>query len=357
MASTLRNVLSQFTEAADSHVITPLGEGNINDTFLAKADSGGIVLQCINPAVFPEPERVVRNFIILSKHLQARRDKNQQWQDVVAIPTISGASFFRDDQRRIWRAQSYLEKTITHTTIVSADLAEQVGWALGYFHSLVSDLPTTTFTEALPGLHDLPRYLHSFSEVLTNHGRPITSSLKICLEGVEKYHEMGNVLGKLREGGKLTTQVIHGDPKADNVLFRRDSGRAISLIDLDTVGVGPLHYDIGDCLRSCCNKGGEASGDAGVIGFDLALARSLLRGYYSSAAKVASAEDRRYIFEAVFTISFELGVRFLTDYLAGNHYFKVKYEEENLQKAFNQFLLVEDICRKEDLIRELGLKP
>jgi Ser/Thr protein kinase RdoA (MazF antagonist) len=350
-------ILSQFVDSAESYEVSPLGDGNINDTFLVKGEGGNIVLQCINPEVFPDPELVVDNFVRLSEHLKRRgREKEEHWQNVRSIPTLNGMSFFRDDKGKVWRAQKYLEKTITHSALVTPRQAWQVGRVLGYFHALVADMTIASFREALPGLHNLPAYLGKFHKIVSSHQRPVSIELSFCLDTVKRFQQRAEKLETLRKEGMLTVQVIHGDPKADNVLFREDTDEAVCLIDLDTVAVGPLHYDLGDCLRSCCNRSGERADEGEIVSFNLEMCENLLQGYFATAQSVITERDRLYIFEAVFTISFELGVRFLTDYLLGNRYFKVQYENENLDKAHRQFQLVEDIYLKEEQIRTIGMK-
>jgi serine/threonine protein kinase len=148
--------------------------------------------------------------------------------------------------------------------------------------------------------------------------------------------------------GRLVPHIIHGDPKADNVLFDRGSGRAVCLIDLDTVRPGLLLYDIGDCLRSCCNPAGE-EGDPDAVRFDVDLAREILTGYYAGAGHLITPSDRASVFDAVCLLSFELGLRFLTDYLEGNRYFRIENDHDNLQRALRQFNLLLALIAKGDI--------
>jgi hypothetical protein len=152
--------------------------------------------------------------------------------------------------------------------------------------------------------------------------------------------------------GELPACPIHGDPKLANILFSRDTGQAISLIDLDTVKPGLLHYDIGDCLRSCCNPAGEDA-DPAKVSFNLACCAAILRGYLPQVAPFFSVADYHYIYDAVRIIAFELGLRFFSDHLAGDVYFRVKRPGHNLHRAMVQFALCRSVEAQEAEIRAI----
>ena len=161
------------------------------------------------------------------------------------------------------------------------------------------------------------------------------------------------VLEDAVDAGVLRPRPIHGDPKVNNVLLDRASGRAIALVDLDTVKPGLVHYDIGDCLRSGCNRLGEETDDLDQVGFDLEFCEAILTGYADAARQVLSDADLDYLYDAIRLISFELGLRFLSDYLAGDVYFRITHPQQNLQRARVQFRLTADIEAKEDAIRAI----
>ena len=180
--------------------------------------------------------------------------------------------------------------------------------------------------------------------------RPDTRGLAEALAFVASRRAGAAVLEAARADGKLQPRIIHGDPKLDNVLFDSRSGQAVSLIDLDTVKPGLLHYDLGDCCRSCCNLAGEGAGEAT---FDLGVFRAVFRGYLLEAAPILTRDDQDYLFEAIRLLPFELGLRFLTDHLAGDVYFKVEAPGQNLAKALCQFRLVRSIEGQEREIRNI----
>ncbi len=357
----MQEIIAQFCNSSAlpvvEAVVTVLGVGNINDTWLVRRGDFSFVLQRLNRQVFPLPHLVMANLATLSRHLAGKVNAScQRWENSILLPTNDGAPFYTDHQGGCWRAVSYIDKTTTHQSIATPARAKQVGWALGHFHFLLADLPAEELHETLPGFHVLPCYLDHFDRVISGATMKSGSGLRFCLDFVAARRKGADQLEQARQQGKVRVQTIHGDPKAGNVLFDVASDCAVSLIDLDTVGPGLIHYDIGDCLRSCCNVAGEAAADLSQVVFDVDLCREVLVGYFSGAGNFLSGHDRELIFPAVRLIAFELGLRFLTDYLAGNCYFKVLHEEENLHRALVQFHLVRSIESRQGEIEKIALK-
>lgn len=359
----LDEALRQFTTVESGEVACGvLGRGNINDTWLVRAPDRAFVLQRLNRLVFPHPHLIMANLAVFSRHLQGT-DKpcGQRWENSTLVPTSAGAPFYVDSRGDTWRATSYVEHTVTHPAITTSERARQVGWALGRFHGLLADLPAAALHDTLPGFHVLPRYLEQFDRVVDRVALKGSPDLRFCLAFVARRRAGADLLERARRQATVTTRVVHGDPKAANVLFDTKTDLAVSLIDLDTVGPGLLLADIGDCLRSCCNTGGEESGDLSAVDFDTQMGREILVGYGSQAGALFSEGDRRLLFAAVRLIAFELGLRFLTDHLAGNRYFRVSHPEENLHRALVQFHLVARIERQrkeiEGIIEELARCP
>ncbi len=327
-----------------------LGEGNINDTYLVRSTARAFVLQRINSQVFPRPELVVANFQTVTAHLAARAPEDCfQWRDIHLIPTEAGEPFYKDEAGDVWRSQTYLDKTATFSTIDSPERARQVGLALGHFHRFLNGLASSSLYDTLPGFHVLASYLAHFDRIKDLCTSRKSSELTYCLEMVAKYRGSVGSLQRAEERGQIIPHVIHGDPKASNVLFDLNSGLSVCMIDLDTVRPGLLHYDIGDCLRSCCNPAGETGDDPENVRFEVDLAREILNGYYAGAGSLITAVDKSYIHDAVCLLSFELGLRFLTDFLDGNRYFKVENPDDNIRRAHRQFRLLADLMELGDV--------
>ena len=174
---------------------------------------------------------------------------------------------------------------------------------------------------------------------------------RFCRECIEENRDLVDLLERSRP--QLTTTVIHGDPKAANFLFDLDKRRAVSLIDLDTVMEGLLLHDLGDCLRSCCNPLGEEVDDPRDAVFDPERFAALLEGYAASAGELLAKADRELLVEATRLICFELGLRFFSDHLAGNRYFKIKRPNQNLHRAMIQFYLLRSMDNNRSRLEQL----
>jgi Ser/Thr protein kinase RdoA (MazF antagonist) len=172
-----------------------------------------------------------------------------------------------------------------------------------------------------------------------------------CLAFVDARAATVDVLEKAKASGALPLRTVHGDPKLDNVLFDSASGRAVGLVDLDTVQPGLLHYDLGDCLRSACNPAGESPPDPAAARFDLELARAILASYLAETRGFLTAAELDYLPEAIRLIPLELGMRFLADHFDGDRYFKVEYRGHNLLRARTQFALTASVEARLDAIR------
>jgi Ser/Thr protein kinase RdoA (MazF antagonist) len=368
----LMAIASQFAPSFSGPYPSPIeiqafGNGNINDTFLVNAagnssdsDSNGrFVLQRINTQVFCQPKLVMQNIRIFTEHVSDRLVCNPlnpdcHWQVPQVLLTPDGQDHWIDDTGQFWRAISFIENAQTFDTIQDLDHAKEMGLALGLFHHLVSDLPPEKLVDTLEGFHITPRYLQVYDEVLTaQDSLPHSPEVSYCLRFVGDRRALASVLEDAKALGKLPLRTMHGDPKVNNVMFDALTRNAISMIDLDTVKPGLVHYDIGDCLRSACNPLGEETDQWEQVQFETGLAEAILQGYLSATGCFLTQNDHDYLYDAIRLIAFELGLRFFTDYLAGNVYFKVKHPHHNLARALVQFKLTESIELQASTLRTL----
>ena len=354
------SIAEQFVPFKRVLDVYEFGNGNINDTYLVTTDADEqsqpeekhFVLQRINTQVFKQPRLIMKNMRVFTEHMRRRvRDEGHRWEMPRVIPTCDDQDFLIDAQGNFWRAISYVYGTRSYETIKDTKFAYEVGHALGTFQYLISDLPIEKLADTLEGFHIMPRYLQEFDQAFSHNGHTYSPEVKYCLRFVEKRRHFAPVLESAREQGRLQLRPVHGDPKVNNVMIEEASGRAISLVDLDTVKPGLVHYDIGDCMRSGCNSLGEETENWEAVHFDPEIGAAILEGYLSQARNFLTTADYEYLFDSIRLLTFELGVRFFTDYLAGNIYFKVKHRHHNLQRALVQFKLTESIEEHEADIR------
>jgi hypothetical protein len=355
------SIAEQFAPYTRVSEVHEFGNGNINDTYLVSIDTDLLeekqfVLQRINTQVFTQPKLIMQNIRAFTEHVRKRARENalaHRWVMPRVIPTCDGQDFYIDSEGNFWRAISYVHSAQSFNTIKDVKLAYEVGYALGTFQYLIHDLPISKLADTLEGFHIMPRYLQNYDRAFSSNGHKSSAEVKYCLKFIEQRREFAHVLESAREQGRLLLRPVHGDPKVNNVMIEESTGRAISLVDLDTVKPGLIHYDIGDCMRSGCNPLGEETDCWEAVQFDPEIGAAILEGYLTQARNFLTAADYEYIFESVRLLTFELGVRFFTDYLAGNVYFKVKHPQHNLQRALVQFKLTESIEAHEANIRHI----
>jgi Ser/Thr protein kinase RdoA (MazF antagonist) len=333
--------------------VVPFGRGLINDTYLVTTDKGRAVLQRVNRRAFPRPELVMQNLRRLSDHIGARNGAAQLRLPRI-VPARDGSDFALDEHDGFWRTLSYIENTDAFETIASHAQATEIGAALGRFHALADGLDPAGLHATRPGFHQTPLYYARFTEAAQRSAAtPGDADLNWCIDFARTRGGGVAVLEDAKQRGDLKLRVIHGDTKLDNFLFDSKTGRAVSLIDLDTVQPGLVHYDVGDCIRSAANPLGESPADARQVKFDVDICRAVLSSYLEQARKVLTPADAAFLYDAIRLIPFELGLRFLTDHLEDDVYFKTLWRGQNLHRALVQFRLTADIENNEPSIRAL----
>jgi Ser/Thr protein kinase RdoA (MazF antagonist) len=357
----LHSVAARFQLPGRVTAISPLGHGNVNDTFLLLVEDGRaeqrFVLQRVNTKVFHEPRLVMQNMLLLGEHvgqkLQGSRSPRpaSRWEVPRVVRARGSGDPWLEEGGSFWRTLTFLEDCQSFDTITDADHGREVGYGLAMFHHMISDLPASTLADTLAGFHITPTYLSHYEQVLKTRARPQGHEVEYGMAFVDDRRDLTTVLERAKAEGRLTLRPIHGDPKINNMMVDNRTGKVIGLVDLDTVKPGLIHYDIGDCLRSGCNRLGEEATDPGAVSFDVDLCGAILEGYLSVGHAFLSEADYTYLFDSIRLIAFELGLRFFTDHLAGNVYFKTTHPGQNLQRALVQFRLTESIEAQESAIR------
>lgn len=324
----------------------PLGQGLINDTYLISTTRHKFVLQRLNKTVFKQPEQIIANLRVLNQFVATQSNATVQLQLAQLLTTLDDQDYYCDSNHDYWRALNYIENSYSLLKIKTLEQAAQIGFALGHFHRLLSALPLTLLQTPLPEFHITPVYLQQYQQVIATNKTPANNAQsQYCAEFITRYQYIAADLEQAKQQGLLIPRVIHGDPKADNFLFQQQSQHVISLIDLDTVQAGLVHYDIGDCLRSCCQT---TAGE-----FNVSFCRAILHYYLREARHFFTTADYNYLYQSMRLLPFELGLRFYSDYLQGNRYFKVTHPEQNLQRAVQQFQCCYSVLQQEPVINKL----
>jgi len=344
----LHKIASNFIIKDKIISIDEYGNGNINDSYLVTTSAktkNKFILQKINTDIFHQPELLMQNINVVTEHIENKLVKNDKWQVFSVVKSQKGQSFWVSDKNSYWRMISFIEDSVSYDVIKSTEQASELGTALGVFHSLISDLQPTLLANVLEDFHITPSYLKHYDKVIDNLQKSNQEDIVFAHNFISENRSKTIALEQAKKNKHLSLRIIHGDPKMNNVMFHKSTGRAISIIDLDTVEPGLIHYDFGDCVRSSCNRLGEEAGEQWrTVSFDIDIFRNILKGYINEAKSFLTENDYQYLYDAIFIIAFELGLRFFTDYLEGNVYFsKIDHSKQNLYRGLTQFKLTESI--------------
>ena len=319
------------------------GHGHINYTFLITTDNGSqYILQRINTHVFKNPVQLMENVIAVTEHIRTKVD--DPTQVLHFIPALDGSYFYRDERRRFWRCYEFVGGFCLEAPETDADFYESAV-AFGRFQEQLSDFPASSLYETIPNFHNTPdryRMLHvAMDEDACDRLQYIQREIDFILE---REHEAGTIQ-RMLESGELPLRVTHNDTKLNNVLLDFKTRKAKCVLDLDTVMPGSSLFDFGDSIRFGAAMAPEDVQELSRMTLDLHLFEVYTKGYLDGCHSLTKREIELLPLGAKI-ITLELAVRFLTDYLESDHYFKTQYSDHNLVRTRAQLKLVEDMEAK-----------
>lgn len=349
----LKFIFGQFEHAGEFESFKELASGHINDTYLIiTKDKPYYVLQRINHGVFHDVPGLIENKVAISQHikekLQHLSPKKQKRRILKFFKTNTGASFYRGDEGNYWNLMQFIDKSVTHETVPNDDIAYEGGRLLGQFLTLTNDFDASKLTEVIPNFHDMSFRYWEFEEALRLASKERIEKAKPYIEFVEKSKDEMHILQRLKESGEIKMRVTHNDTKISNVLFNKKE-KGLCLIDLDTVMPGIVHYDFGDAIRTTCNTAAEDETNLDLVEFNVDYYNAFTKGFLKKMKKSLSPVELKYLPLGAKTMIFIIGLRFLTDYLNNDTYYKTKYAEHNLDRAKNQFKLLQSLSEKLDV--------
>jgi Ser/Thr protein kinase RdoA (MazF antagonist) len=330
--------------------IVPHGEGNINLTHLVTV-RGPVryLLQRLNPEVFPDPEVLMANVAVVTGHLRSHLESagrtDPDRRVVRLVPTLEGAMWCRVSDGAIWRCVRFIEQAHSVAAAASRAQAFEAGRAFGELHRLLVDLDPTRLGQTIPGFHDPARRLSDFERVVEADPTGRTAAVADEIAFVGEHRRLA-ADGRRLAGRGVPVRVAHNDAKVDNVLFDDDSGRAVCVIDLDTIMPGSILWDVGDLLRTASCPASEDERDLDRVELDLDLARAMLTGYREEAAGWITSDEVGLLSLAGAVLVYEQAVRFLTDYLAGDVYFRTFRPEQNRNRSRVQVRLLTSMLER-----------
>ncbi len=347
-------VLSMVLEAYDFPATlvgaVRYGQGHINDTYcvLCQPQDGDcirFILQGISTAAFPHPEELMENMIGITGYLRNKILENGGDPDretLTLVKTREGKDYYTDPSGKVWRLTKFIENTDS-LQFATPELFEASARAFGRFQALLKDYPAKTLHETIVGFHDTEKRYQAFLDALAADKLGRAASVQEEIAFVQARKADCSVAMQALRDGKLPLRVTHNDTKLNNVLMDRDTNEGICVIDLDTTMPGLSINDFGDSIRFGANHNVEDEPDLSKVNFDIALYEAYTRGFLEGAQGTLTKEELAYLPWGARLMTLECGIRFLTDYLDGDHYFRIHYPEHNLNRCRTQFKLVQDM--------------
>ena len=330
------------------------GSGHINDTFLIVFNQAGYqvryILQRINTSIFQNPEGLMENIARVLEHskkkLIGRRDATRR--SLTLVNTCDGKHYYIDPQGFCWRVYLFIERARTYDVLESPNFAYQAAKAFGGFQMLLADLPGKRLFEVIPNFHNTPSRLADFDKALAADKCGRAASAKAEIEFVQQHRQMASVIVDLLANGGIPERITHNDTKINNVMLDDETGEGICVIDLDTIMPGASLYDFGDLVRTSTSPAAEDEKDLSKVYARMEMYEALAKGFLEGAGACLTEKEIELMPFSGELITFEIGIRFLTDYLSGDTYFKVHREGHNLDRCRTQFKLVQSLIEHED---------
>lgn len=342
MVSRLGNICNNFKIEGKVLSVIPYGSGHINDTFKVTAENKNYLLQRINHSIFKNVEGLTSNIAKVTQHLNGKVNiENLNIEVLTAIETTTGSYIFKDDDS-FWRMFHFIENCKSFDLVEGENIAFEGGKAYGQFILMLNDFPAEELIETIPQFHDIQFRLDNFHKSLKKDtSNRVEGARKEIDIVISRANEMKKIY-QLGKANKIPLRVTHNDTKINNVLFNSQK-EGICVIDLDTVMPGYVHYDFGDAIRTFTNTADEDEKDLSLVSMNMEYFKSFSTGFFSEMKTVLNLTEIETLAFSAKLMTYIIGLRFLTDYLDGDIYYKTKCPEHNLTRARVQFKLLESM--------------
>ena len=337
------------------------GSGHINDTrratfALPDGQEAHFILQRINTDIFTDPDGLMENIVGVTEFLKQQIEKeggDPARETLTVVKTKDGKPYLRTSDGGCWRCYPFIEDTVSYDLVETPEDFYKVAQAFGHFQMQLSKYPAETLHETIPHFHDTPDRYRIFHEALKADKLGRAKLAKPEIDFVLAHEKDASALTGLLSAGKLPLRVTHNDTKLNNILLDRDTGKALCIIDLDTVMPGLVHYDFGDSIRFGASTALEDEQDLSKVHVSLELYELFTKGFLETAGAVLTPLEKETLPLGAKLMTLECGVRFLTDFLEGDTYFKIHRENHNLDRCRTQFQLVSEMEQKAAEIQKI----
>ena len=348
------DVIQQFTIYGEFESVKSFGSGHINNTYRSTWNQAGTRVrythQRINDQVFRKPDEVMENIERVTRHIAGKLAHDgigdRSRRVLTVIPSKDGKPFVRDAEGGWWRTYLFIENSHTLELTSSPDEARFLGNSIACFQRQLADLGGQRLNETIPDFHNMEKRYLRFYDALSKDCRGRAKDVQGEIAFMRKNEERGAVLVRALESGSIPERICHNDTKINNILIDDESSQALCVIDLDTVMPGTSLFDVGDLVRTVTTRAAEDERDISKVEFDLVFFEALLDGYLSEAMKFLGPPELALLCEAGRNITQIIGLRFLTDYLEGDHYYHIARANHNLDRCRTQIALIKSMDEK-----------
>ncbi len=337
------------------HKIISYGNGHINDTYLVQRDKR-YILQRMNHHIIPRPDKMMENIVGVTEHIRKKyRDagKDTERCTLNIRSTLKGEIYYKDSIGSYWRMYDYTEGTVTHETVEDPMDFYTCAVAFGHFQSLLADYDASTLYPVIENFHNTPWRYENLMCAIEKNASGRANEVIAEIEFAKAKKDFASVLERAREEGRLPLRVTHNDTKLNNILFDEKTGEPVCVVDLDTVMPGYSVTDFGDSIRFGANTATEDETDLSKVTLDMNLFELYAKGFIEGCGGRLTDSELDLLPEGAMMMTFECGMRFLTDHIDGDVYFKIHREGHNLDRCRDQFALLADMERKLPLMREV----
>ena len=325
------------------------GNGHINSTFFAEKDGEPYILQLINTNVFKNPQDIMDNMCKVTEHIREKIQKENGDVDrevMSLLKTKDGKLLYTSEEGKAFRSYKFIKDSVTIDGNVTPEVFCQAGVGFGRFQNQLSDFPANELAEIIEKFHDTPSRLANFKKTLQDDKYDRVKSCEDVIEYILACESEADIVVKGIANGDIPLRVTHNDTKLNNILFDKDTKKALCVIDLDTVMPGSMLYDFGDAIRYGASTAAEDEKNLDKVSVDLKLFEGFTYGFVSQLKNAITKTEAELLAFSSKLLTYELVIRFLDDYLAGDTYFKTDYLDHNLVRARNQMKICQDIDLK-----------
>lgn len=340
----LNYILEHFNVEGTVVSYLKLTSGHINDTYKITTEKASYILQKINGFVFKDGAELINNKAKISKFL-LEQEQNNTSNTLSFVQTKEGENYYKDEKEDFWNLSYYIEGSKTYTKTPNERVASEAGRITGNFLYDTRNFDSKKLTPIFSNFHTMSFRVKNFEKALQNANADRLEQAQNTIAFYESTKQMMYNLEKAIEQKDLALRVTHSDTKMSNILFAEDD-EGICMIDTDTVMEGILHYDYGDAIRTICNNANEDEKDLDKVSFNLSFFKAYTQGFFQGLRGSMTSKEAQYLSGSIFEMIFIMGLRFLTDYLCGDVYYKVTHKTHNLERAENQMKLFVDAQKK-----------